>query len=86
MPIIARCTGFVNQNYFALQGWRFAEQIRSVLLTNLDGGDKGLYVTITKVYLMRWRVEEYYRFKKQGFKASVRLIKIYLLRHCRRLI
>jgi hypothetical protein len=29
--------------------------------------DKRLSVIITKVYLMRWRIEEYYRFKKQQF-------------------
>jgi len=34
--------------------------------------------TITKVYLMRWRIEEYYKFKKQGFgfeKFLVRSLK-----------
>jgi hypothetical protein len=49
-----------------------------MLLTNLDGTDKRLGVTITKVYLMRWRVEEYYKFKKQGFgyeKFLVRSLK-----------
>ena len=38
-----------------------------MLLTNLDSKDSRLCVTITKVYLMRWRIEEYYRFKKQCF-------------------
>jgi hypothetical protein len=38
-----------------------------MLLTSLDSEDKRLCVTVTKVYLMRWRIEEYYRFKKQGF-------------------
>jgi len=38
-----------------------------MLLTNLASDDKRLCVTITKVYLMRWRIEEYYKFKKQGF-------------------
>jgi len=31
-----------------------------MLLTSLDSHDKRLCVTITKVYLMRWRIEEYY--------------------------
>jgi len=31
-----------------------------MLLTSLDSQDKRLCVTITKVYLMRWRIEEYY--------------------------
>ena len=49
-----------------------------MLLTNLESGDKRLCVTVTKVYLMRWRIEEYYRFKKQGFgfeKFLVRSLK-----------
>ena len=49
-----------------------------LLLTNLDCNDKRLCVTITKVYLMRWRIEEYYKFKKQGFgfeKFLVRSLK-----------
>ena len=32
-----------------------------MLLTNLESGDKRLCVTATKVYIMRWRIEEYYR-------------------------
>jgi len=49
-----------------------------LLLTNLDREDKRLCLTITKVYLMRWRIEEYYKFKKQGFgfeKFLVRSLK-----------
>jgi len=49
-----------------------------MLLTSLASDDKRLCVTITKVYLMRWRIEEYYRFKKQGFgfeKFLVRSLK-----------
>ena len=49
-----------------------------LLLTNLDKSDGRLPVTITKVYLMRWRIEEYYRFKKQNFgfeKFLVRSLK-----------
>jgi len=49
-----------------------------LLLTNLESDDKRLCVTITKVYLMRWRIEEYYKFKKQGFgfeKFLVRTLK-----------
>ena len=49
-----------------------------MLLTNLDSGDKRLCVTITKVYLLRWRIEEYYRFKKQNYgfeKFLVRSLK-----------
>jgi len=49
-----------------------------LLLTNLSSDDDRLCVTITKVYLMRWRIEEYYKFKKQSFgfeKFLVRSLK-----------
>ena len=49
-----------------------------LLLTNLKGVDGRLPVVITKVYLLRWRIEEYYRFKKQqlGFEGfRVRSLK-----------
>jgi len=36
-----------------------------LLLTNLSSNDKQLSLVITKVYLLRWRIEEFYRFKKQ---------------------
>lgn len=38
-----------------------------LLITNLRSDDKRLSVTVVKVYLMRWRIEEFYRFKKQQF-------------------
>jgi hypothetical protein len=41
-----------------------------MLITNLGSNDKRLALTITKVYLMRWRIEEYYAFKKQQFKLE----------------
>ena len=46
-----------------------------LLLTNLSGDDDRLCVTITKVYLMRWRIEEYYRFKKQYFNFEKFLVR-----------
>jgi len=46
-----------------------------MLLTNLDSDDPRLCVTITKVYLMRWRIEEYYRFKKVDFKFEKFLVR-----------
>ena len=49
-----------------------------MLLTNFEGETSRLCVTITKVYLMRWRIEEFYKFKKQGFgfeKFLVRTLK-----------
>lgn len=38
-----------------------------LLITNLRSDDKRLCTTVCKVYLMRWRIEEYFKFKKQGF-------------------
>jgi ABC-type polysaccharide transport system permease subunit len=38
-----------------------------LLITNLKSDDGRLAVAVTKVYLMRWRIEEFYRFKKQQF-------------------
>ena len=38
-----------------------------MLISNLKSTDKRLSVVIAKIYLMRWRIEEYYRFKKQQF-------------------
>jgi len=46
-----------------------------ILLTNLSHDDNRLCVTIAKVYLMRWRIEEYYRFKKQGFNFEKFLVR-----------
>ena len=46
-----------------------------MLITNLSSTDKRLCVTVTKVYLMRWRIEEYYRFKKQGFNFEKFLVR-----------
>jgi hypothetical protein len=46
-----------------------------LLLTNLNSDDSRLCVAITKVYLMRWRIEEYYRFKKQGFGFEKFLVR-----------
>jgi len=37
-----------------------------VLYTNLDETEHDIAVRIVKAYLMRWRIEEYHAFKKQG--------------------
>jgi len=39
-----------------------------MLLTNIFDDDKSICVTLSKCYLMRWKIEEFYRFKKQTFK------------------
>jgi len=38
-----------------------------LLLTNLKSDDDRIAVTVTKVYLLRWRIEEFHGFKKQQF-------------------
>ena len=38
-----------------------------MLLTNLNSDDDRIAVTVTKVYLLRWRIEEFHGFKKQQF-------------------
>ena len=38
-----------------------------ILLTNLKSDDDRIAVTVTKVYLLRWRIEEFHGFKKQQF-------------------
>lgn len=38
-----------------------------MLISSLKSSDENLPLVVTKVYLLRWRIEEYYRFKKQQF-------------------
>ena len=38
-----------------------------MLLTNLKSDDKRISLTVAKVYLLRWRIEEFHGFKKQQF-------------------
>lgn len=42
-------------------------EIPMMLISSLKTSDDRLPRAVTKVYLMRWRIEEYYRFKKQQF-------------------
>ena len=46
-----------------------------MLVTNLNSEDNRLCVTITKVYLMRWRIVEYYSFKKQNYGFEKFLVR-----------
>lgn len=42
-----------------------------MLLTNLENAEKKKLCLITaKAYLMRWRIEEYFKFKKQQYKLE----------------
>jgi hypothetical protein len=45
-------------------------KIPLMLITNLQSDDNRLALAVTKVYLMRWRIEEFYAFKKQQFKLE----------------
>jgi len=38
-----------------------------LLITNLKSDDDRIALTVTKVYLLRWRIEEFHGFKKQQF-------------------
>lgn len=38
-----------------------------MLITNVIGVERSVAVTTAKIYLMRWRIEEFYKFKKQQF-------------------
>jgi len=38
-----------------------------LLITNLKSDDPRIAVTVTKVYLLRWKIEEFHGFKKQQF-------------------
>ena len=42
-------------------------ELPMMLITNLSSDDKRICVAVCKVYLMRWRIEEYFKFKKQSF-------------------
>jgi hypothetical protein len=46
-----------------------------LLLTSLSSDDPRLCLTVTKVYLLRWKIEEYYRFKKMGFNFEKFLVR-----------
>lgn len=42
-------------------------KVPMLLITNLHSSDKRICTAVCKVYLMRWRIEEYFKFKKQSF-------------------
>lgn len=41
-----------------------------LLITNLNSEDKRLSTVVTKVYLMRWRIEEHFKFRKNQYKLE----------------
>ena len=42
-------------------------KVPMMLITNMKSDDKRICTAVCKVYLMRWRIEEYFKFKKQSF-------------------
>lgn len=61
---------FSNKNLELVAVYGFGAQ-PMLLLTNLDMSEKKrLCIIVTKVYLMRWRIEEYFKFKKQQFELE----------------
>jgi len=65
VPVKLPCEPEKELNLVVVYGFG---EIPMMLLSNLNSDDKRLSVAIAKVYLMRWRIEEYYKFKKQQFK------------------
>jgi hypothetical protein len=52
-----------------------------LLLTNMDANGKQKSLRVLKVYLCRWRIEEYYRFKKVQFELeNVRVLSLASIR------
>lgn len=64
MPIKLCEFGNTELNLVAVYGFG---KVPMMLITNLRSDDKRLCTAVCKVYLMRWRIEEYFKFKKQSF-------------------
>ena len=68
--IPVRLCEFPNKTLVLVVVYSFGAQ-PMLLLTNLDLSEKKkLCMIATKVYLMRWRIEEYFKFKKQQFELE----------------
>ena len=80
--IPVRLCEFSNQNLILVVVYGFGVQ-PMLLLTNLDVSEKKkLCMIATKVYLMRWRIEEYFKFKKQQFELEdLRVISLQSIRN-----
>jgi hypothetical protein len=64
LPIKLCCCPKEDLNLVVCYGFG---RIPMMLITNLKSDDNRLAVAVTKVYLMRWRIEEFHAFKKQQF-------------------
>lgn len=64
VPIKLHCRSNKDLNLVICYGFG---QLPLMLITNLKSDDNRLAVAVAKVYLMRWKIEEFYGFKKQQF-------------------
>jgi len=64
IPIRLPCRPETDLNLIVCRG---IGQNPMLLITNMKNDDDRIAVTVTKVYLMRWRIEEFHGFKKQQF-------------------
>ena len=73
---------FPNMELVLVAVYGFGKQ-PMMLLTNLEITEKKKLCLITaKVYLMRWRIEEYFKFKKQQFKLEdLRVLSLQSIRN-----
>jgi len=60
----------ISDKYLTLVIVRGLGKTPMMLITNLKPKSKKLTHTILKVYLKRWKIEEYFRFKKQQFNSE----------------
>ena len=68
--IPVRLCEFSGRNLVLVAVYGFGSQ-PMLLLTNLEMSEqKKLCMIVAKVYLMRWRIEEYFKFKKQQFELE----------------
>ena len=75
VPVRLPCRPDVELNLVVCNG---LGQEPLLLITDMKSEDKRLSVVVTKVYLLRWRIDEFYGFKKQqlGFEGfRVRSLK-----------
>ena len=58
-----------------------------MLITNITSDKKIISKTVLKVYLLRWRIEDYFKFKKQRFDfENIRVRKIKSIRNMNRIL
>lgn len=58
-----------------------------MLITNITSKKKIISKTVLKVYLLRWRVEEYFKFKKQKFDfENIRVRKMKSIKNMNRIL